>query len=41
MAENVNSTDKSEETARRRAGVEMPQELESRFVRVVVSHGVV
>jgi len=34
MAENVNSTDKPEEVARRRAGVEMPQELESRFVRV-------
>lgn len=34
MAENLNSPEKPEETSRKRPGVEMPQELESRFVRV-------
>lgn len=34
MAENLNSPEKPEETSRSRPGVELPQELESRFVRV-------
>lgn len=34
MAENLNPPDPRGETTRRRPGVEMPQELESRFVRV-------
>lgn len=34
MAENLNPSDPREDATRKRPGVEMPQELESRFVRV-------